>query len=310
MGFIPDIEKIMSMLPPRRQTLMFSATMPPDIRKLADKFLRHPVEITIAPKILTADTVKQFLCTVPNGFPEKRAYLRQLLQQENIEKAIIFCNRKRDVALLAKSLNRHGFSVGELHGDMTQSDRLSTLERFKADEFKFLAASDVAARGIHIEALPVVINFDVPHHAEDYVHRIGRTGRAGQSGCAYTLYSREHEKFLQAIRQFCKPAFVEYVGIAVDTLTLDEPSAAAPSRRGSKPRPERSRPTTRPAKSSSATVPAIAANDEAPPPSSSPRPARPTKRPPHHARDAERDTRPPVKGMGEDMPAFLQITLR
>jgi superfamily II DNA/RNA helicase len=294
MGFIPDIEKIMGRLPAGRQTMMFSATMPPDIRKLADRFLRNPTEITITPKVMTAATITQYLCKVPSGFTGKREYLRTLLRQENIEKAIIFCNRKRDVAVLAKSLERHGFAVGELHGDMTQGERLRTLERFKNDEFRFLAASDVAARGIHIEALPVVINFDIPIHAEDYVHRIGRTGRAGQEGCAYSFMAPDQDKFLQAIIKYCNPAFTAYDKISVD----DIPEKSKPERKTSrKPssaaaRPAAERTTERPARK---TPSATAAGNK--------RPARVP---------ASSDASPSslsAKGLGDDMPAFMRIPL-
>jgi superfamily II DNA/RNA helicase len=207
MGFIPDIEIIVAKLPRTRQTLMFSATMPKAIRTLAEQFLHQPVEITITPKAMTAANVTQYVVPAPDDFAGKRAVLRALIAEQAIAKAIIFLNRKRDVDILAKSLQQHGYRVAAMHGDMTQGERLRTLDQFKADGFDFLVASDVAARGIHVEGLPAVINFDVPHIPDDYVHRIGRTGRAGQMGRAYTIASAEHGKYLEAVVDYTRTTF-------------------------------------------------------------------------------------------------------
>src|SRR5579864_7281895 len=175
MGFIPDVERIVSMLPKRRQTLFFSATMPPEIRRLADAFLMNPKEISVAPPASPAATVAQHLITVNPH--DKREALRRLIRNEDVKNAIIFCNRKRDVDILYRSLARHGLNAAALHGDMPQPKRTETLERFKEGEIRLLVASDVAARGLDIQGMSHVFNFDVPIHAEDYVHRIGRTGR-------------------------------------------------------------------------------------------------------------------------------------
>ncbi len=200
MGFIPDIERICGLLPPRRQTLFFSATMPPEIERLTKRFLRDPVRIEVARKNSTAETIDQKLVKVSSKPDEKRAALRQLIRgAENLTNAIIFCNRKRDVATLARSLQRHGFSAGELHGDMDQKNRMETLDAFKTNKITLLVASDVAARGLDIPAVSHVFNFDVPTHAEDYIHRIGRTGRAGRSGTSYTLSAPADGKYLDAI---------------------------------------------------------------------------------------------------------------
>jgi superfamily II DNA/RNA helicase len=199
MGFIPDVERIVSLLPRSRQTLFFSATMPPEIRRLADAFLTNPKEITVARPATTADTVKQLLVTADER--EKREVLRDLLRAEPVRNALVFCNRKRDVDMLYKSLRRHGFNAGQLHGDMDQSQRTATLESFKRGEIVILVCSDVAARGLDIDDLSHVFNFDVPIHAEDYVHRIGRTGRAGRSGAAFTIATRADGKFLSAIEK-------------------------------------------------------------------------------------------------------------
>lgn len=200
MGFIPDIERICGLLPARRQTLFFSATMPPEIQRLTSRFLCDPIKIEVARQNSTAETIDQKQVRVSNKPEEKRAMLRQLIRGEAVLKnAIIFCNRKRDVATLARSLQRHGFSAGGLHGDMDQKSRTETLDSFKTDKLQLLIASDVAARGLDIPAVSHVFNFDVPTHAEDYVHRIGRTGRAGRSGTAITLATSGDGKYIDAI---------------------------------------------------------------------------------------------------------------
>ncbi|WP_443646624.1 DEAD/DEAH box helicase [Candidatus Ponderosibacter sp. Uisw_141_02] len=185
MGFIPDVERIASLLPRMRQTLFFSATLSDDIQKLGAKFVMNPKVIEVAPPAATADTVAQHLIWTDTR--KKRQILRDILRHEAVKNAVIFCNRKRDIAELIKSLTRHGFSAVALHGDMTQSARLEALQRFKDGAVPLMIASDVAARGLDIAGLSHVFNFDVPTHAEDYVHRIGRTGRAGKSGRAFTI---------------------------------------------------------------------------------------------------------------------------
>ncbi len=200
MGFIPDIERICGLLPARRQTLFFSATMPPEIERLTKRFLRDPVRLEVARKNSTAETIDQKLVKVSGQPDEKRAALRQLIRgADHLTNAIIFCNRKRDVATLARSLQRHGFSAGALHGDMDQKSRTETLDAFKTNKLTLLVASDVAARGLDIPAVSHVFNFDVPTHAEDYIHRIGRTGRAGRAGTSYTLATPADGKYLDAI---------------------------------------------------------------------------------------------------------------
>ncbi|KAA5613142.1 DEAD/DEAH box helicase [Rhodovastum atsumiense] len=199
MGFIPDVERIVSLLPKNRQTLFFSATMAPEIRRLADAFLQNPKEVTVSKPATVATTITERLALVSEH--DKREALRRLIRQEDVQNALIFCNRKRDVDILYKSLTKHQFSVGALHGDMAQSTRFATLEKFKAGEIRLLCCSDVAARGIDIGGLSHVFNFDVPHHAEDYVHRIGRTGRAGREGRAFTLASPEDRFVVEAIEK-------------------------------------------------------------------------------------------------------------
>jgi len=203
MGFIPDVEKIVSKLPKIRTTLMFSATMPKEIRRLADQFLMNPKEITVAPPSSSASTIIQGLVTLPSraAAKEKRAALRDLIKRDDAKNGIIFCNRKRDVSVVCRSMQKHGYDVGQLHGDMVQSLRMETLDRFKAGEIRYLVCSDVAARGLDIPAMSHVFNFDVPTHAEDYVHRIGRTGRAGREGHAYTIALPEDGKYVASIEK-------------------------------------------------------------------------------------------------------------
>ena len=199
MGFIPDIEKIVGFLPKMRQTLLFSATMAPEIRRLADAFLSNPKEITVSRPASVASTIIAGLTVLEEL--DKREALRRLIRSEDVQNALIFCNRKRDVDILYKSLKRHGFSVGSLHGDMSQPERFATLAKFKANEIRLLVCSDVAARGLDIGGLSHVFNFDVPIHAEDYVHRIGRTGRAGLTGHAFTLATPDDRQFVDAIEK-------------------------------------------------------------------------------------------------------------
>jgi superfamily II DNA/RNA helicase len=202
MGFIPDIEKICKLLPPRRQTLFFSATMPPEITRLVDQFLNNPERIEVAPPATTAKTITQRFRFCPEGEDwAKREVLRDLIKSQDVKNAIIFCNRKRDVAILFKSLQKHGFSAGELHGDMDQSARTATLDGFRAGRISLLAASDVAARGLDIPEVSHVFNFDVPWAGDDYVHRIGRTGRAGREGFSATLVSIDDLRLLKDIEK-------------------------------------------------------------------------------------------------------------
>jgi superfamily II DNA/RNA helicase len=189
MGFIPDIERIVKLIPFTRQTLLFSATMPAEIARLADQFLQNPVRVEAARPATTGENVTQRLVASEPKPQEKRITLRRVLGREGdeLKNAIIFCNRKRDVATLYRSLERHGHSAGALHGDMDQYARMRTLDAFRDGEIKLLVASDVAARGLDIPDVSHIINFDVPTHPEDYVHRIGRTARAGKSGAAVTI---------------------------------------------------------------------------------------------------------------------------
>lgn len=197
MGFIPDIEKIVSLVPFTRQTLFFSATMPPEITRLSEQFLSAPKRVEVARPSSTNANVSQMLIEVAPA--KKREALRSLFDAEVVTNGIIFCNRKKDIGDLLKSLHQHNYKAVSLHGDMDQHMRLRMLDQFKNGEATYLIASDVAARGLDIPAVSHVFNFDVPTHAEDYVHRIGRTGRAGRSGAAFTLATRNDAKYVEAI---------------------------------------------------------------------------------------------------------------
>lgn len=201
MGFIPDIERIVKMTPFTRQTLFFSATMPKEIQQLTDQFLQNPKRVEVARPSSTTETVTQSLVKVPSEPKTKRESLRKLIAELGIKNAIVFCNRKRDVSIVARSLSKHGFNAAPLHGDLAQSIRMETLTKFRDGEVQLLVASDVAARGLDIPEVSHVFNYDVPTHAEDYVHRIGRTGRAGREGTAVTLVTRQDSKYLGAIEQ-------------------------------------------------------------------------------------------------------------
>ena len=217
MGFIPDVERIVSLLPTIRQTLFFSATMAPEILRLADKFLMNPKEVSVDPPASPALTVAQHL--VRCSIKDKREALRSLLQSETVDSALIFCNRKRDIGVLHRSLQRHGIEAVQLHGDMSQPARTETLQRFKNGEARLVVCSDVAARGLDIKGLSHVFNFDVPSHAEDYIHRIGRTGRAGMSGRAFTLATQEDSKLLAAVERL--------IGRKIPVLPMDGLEASA-----------------------------------------------------------------------------------
>jgi superfamily II DNA/RNA helicase len=202
MGFIPDVEEICKKLPFTRQTLFYSATMPPEIQRLTDQFLHNPVRVEVARPATTAANIVQEVIEVPGNDWAKREALRRLIREAGeITNAIVFCNRKRDVDVVAKSLSKHGFNAAPLHGDLDQSVRTRTLDGFRSGALTILVASDVAARGLDIPAVSHVFNFDAPFHADDYVHRIGRTGRAGRSGHTYMLASSRDAKYVEAIEK-------------------------------------------------------------------------------------------------------------
>ena len=234
MGFIPDIEEICTKLPAQRQTLLFSATMPPVIKKLADKFLSNPKSIEVARPASASTNITQRLVKVDAR--KKRDTLSKMLREADVTSAVIFCNRKTTVRDLNKSLQRDGFKSGEIHGDIDQGSRIAELERFRAGTVNILVASDVAARGLDIKGVSHVFNYDAPWHPDDYVHRIGRTGRAGASGVAYTFVTEADAEAIDNIQKLIGTK-IEVVG-AAEAIASAEPTAesAPKTPRGRKPR--------------------------------------------------------------------------
>ena len=231
MGFIPDIERICKLVPFTRQTLFFTATMPPEIQRITEQFLHNPVRVEVSRPATTVATTTQQLVKTGREAHDKRDTLRRLIRAaEGLTNAIIFCNRKREVATLHRSLVSHGFSAIALHGDMDQSARTAALDQFRRGEIKLLVASDVAARGLDIPAVSHVFNFDVPHHPDDYVHRIGRTGRAGRSGAAITIVAPADGKAVAAIEK-----------LTGQTIAWAERAASAPRGAASRERSDAAR---------------------------------------------------------------------
>ncbi|MFP5395910.1 MAG: DEAD/DEAH box helicase [Alphaproteobacteria bacterium] len=227
MGFIPDIETICAKLPANRQTLLFSATMPPPIKKLADKFLSNPKYIEVARPASNNASIAAHKVPVSSS-RVKREVLRHLLKNDNVTTAMIFCNRKTTVRELAKSLQRHGFAAGEIHGDMDQSARIAELDRFKDGGINILCCSDVAARGLDVKGVSHVFNFDTPWHPDDYVHRIGRTGRGGATGRAFTLVAPEDQEAIENVEKL--------TGSKIPVYTVDLGKGDKPERTERKPR--------------------------------------------------------------------------
>jgi superfamily II DNA/RNA helicase len=222
MGFIPDIERIFKLTPPSRQTLFFSATMPPEITRLTTQFLKDPTRIEATRPAQTADTISQFIAKTPSSDPKvKRAALRAMIVTSEVQNGIVFCNRKTDVDIVAKSLARHGIDAAPIHGDLEQSVRMRTLENFRKGALRILVASDVAARGLDIPAVSHVFNYDVPFHADDYVHRIGRTGRAGRTGEAFMIVTpddaRTYDKVLKLTKKEPETVVLDVDWSAIDT---------------------------------------------------------------------------------------------
>jgi superfamily II DNA/RNA helicase len=329
MGFIPDVERIVGLLPRNRQTLFFSATLAAEIRKLGDAFLNDPVEIAVAPPASPAALVIQSLAVVEPQ--DKREALRRLIASEDVKNALIFCNRKRDVDILFKSLARHGLDAAALHGDMPQPKRTETLERFRNGEIRLLVASDVAARGLDIKGMSHVFCFDVPIHAEDYVHRIGRTGRAGLSGRSFMLAAPEDGRAVADIVKLIgkEVPMVTIEGIAAAELDYDKPRRRGSQRTARSAGPRRDgveslavrtaqapeRPARRKPRPTAADTPARlraptpAANGRTPTPAANganvtlfPRAVEPRRpRRPERQPDADRE----IVGFGDDLPAFL-----
>ena len=340
MGFIPDIERIFKLTPPRRQTLFFSATMPPEITRLTTAFLKDPTRIEVSRPAQTADTITQYLVRIPTSDPKaKRAALRALVGREDVKNGIVFCNRKSEVDVVAKSLKTHGFDAAPIHGDLDQALRMKTLAAFRSGDLKLLVASDVAARGLDIPDVSHVFNYDVSHHADDYVHRIGRTGRAGRKGQAFMIVTPADDKGLDKVLKLSKMA-PEELALDIDfgdpggrrkpagkPERADRPARAdrtetAETAETAAETPRRSRARRSP-KAEPAAVAATAVETvptdvvEAPArPAKAERPAR-TERPEREPqlRQSDRDGRPAkreaparegARGFGDDIPAFLR----
>ncbi|MGI9364146.1 MAG: DEAD/DEAH box helicase [Rhizobiaceae bacterium] len=307
MGFIPDIERIVKMVPFTRQTLFFSATMPPIIEQLADQFLQNPVQVAVAAASSTSDTIEQKLVKAPRKDFEKRAVLRQLIDgAEKLNNGIIFCNRKRDVATLYNSLYKRDYSVGSLHGDMDQNTRTKTLAGFRSGEIKLLVASDVAARGLDIPDVSHVFNYDVPTHAEDYVHRIGRCGRAGREGWAFTLVTSADDKYIKAISDLTGDD-IGWQSLKDEPASEEKPSksrkAASETSKEADAKPKRQSRKSKAAELEE-TVPAVKKG-------STPSVESKTKASPNRGRKStDRDDGTTPKGLGDHVPAFLLQSTR
>jgi superfamily II DNA/RNA helicase len=236
MGFIPDIEFICEKLPVNRQTLLFSATMPPPIKKLADRFLSNPKYIEVARPASANVNIAQYKVAVSSR--GKREALRELLRTDDVSSALIFANRKTTVRELNKSLRQHGFRSGEIHGDMDQSSRTAELERFKSGDVNILVASDVAARGLDVKGVSHVFNFDTPWHPDDYVHRIGRTGRAGAKGRAFTLVTPEDAEAIGNVEKLTGMQIPVYDlgGDRSEERPAEKPRRESRERKADKPR--------------------------------------------------------------------------
>jgi len=340
MGFIPDIERIFNLTPFTRQTLFFSATMAPEIERITNLFLANPARVEVERQTITSETIEQALIEFTptrkdRSFAEKRALLRALIEREgeSLTNAIIFCNRKIDVDTLSKSLKKHGLDASPIHGDLDQSVRTRTLDGFRDGSLKFLIASDVAARGLDIPAVSHIFNFDVPSHAEDYVHRIGRTGRAGLKGKAFTLAAPSDDKYLAAIEHMLKrplPRGESPLATAPRSETHTDRSAATSEavekpartrtrvRRGEKPvEKPRAEPVEAAEAAPVARMPQPAPVDTAEAPQEQrPNPRQEIRQDDKHedrrddrrggrGRGKGRDTDAPVVGMGDHVPDFL-----
>lgn len=293
MGFIPDIERIFSLTPFTRQTLFFSATMAPEIERITNTFLSNPARIEVARQATASETIAQEVVLVKpsrrdRAAKEKRDVLRALIEREGeaCTNAIVFCNRKSDVDIVAKSLKKHGFNASPIHGDLDQSQRMKTLDAFRDNELQFLVASDVAARGLDIPSVSHVFNYDVPSHSEDYVHRIGRTGRAGREGKAVMISAPVDEKNLAGIEKL----------IAKEIPRAENPLAGTKAEAATDEKPKRNR-SRKPKAEEAPVVTEVASSEDAP------------KKEPRGRRGGGRDGGgKKVVGMGDHMPSFIAMS--
>jgi superfamily II DNA/RNA helicase len=317
MGFIPDIERICKLVPFTRQTLFFSATMPPEITRLSEAFLHNPVRIEVTRAASTLITTSQGLVASASG-PAKRETLRRLIRgAADFKNAIIFCNRKRDVAILHKSLQKHGFNAGVLHGDMDQRARMVSLDAFKTGGVDLIVCSDVAARGLDIPDVSHVFNFDVPTHAEDYVHRIGRTGRAGKTGIALSIVTAADQKYILEIERLIARKIDWLAGESPANLPGDSETGqraprgarAARSRRASPPGGNvRARAGSSRQQTTSAPAPPKPSGlrrRDGDRPAGEPAPKPTAVAPAAPERRRHNDAGSPVVGMGDHVPMFL-----
>ncbi|OAN75840.1 DEAD/DEAH box helicase [Jannaschia sp. EhC01] len=330
MGFIPDIERIFGLVPFTRQTLFFSATMAPEIERITNTFLSNPEKIEVERQSTTSEQIEQRLIEfkAPRRDAQakmKRDMLRAAITAEGdaFRNAIIFCNRKVDVDVVAKSLKKHGLNAEPIHGDLDQSHRMRTLAGFRDGTITFLVASDVAARGLDIPNVSHVINYDVPSHAEDYVHRIGRTGRAGKTGVAITLCVPSDEKYLNAIEALIKqpiprvdaPLDAGNAPAAPASDTEEKPRRARRSRRSEEAKPAEAKPAeakpaeAKPEEAKAEPAP-TPAHEAQPQPEPQPRRER-SERGDRGGRGRGRDRSdrgPRVVGMGEFTPDFIGLS--
>jgi superfamily II DNA/RNA helicase len=300
MGFIPDIEEICTKLPKQRQTLLFSATKPPPIKKLADKFLTNPKSIEVARPASSNLLIDQRMIRVDAR--KKRDVLADFLRNGDVRSALVFCNRKTTVRELATSLKRGHLNVGQIQGDMAQSERISELDRFKNDEINVLVASDVAARGLDIKGVSHVFNYDVPWHPDDYVHRIGRTGRAGKTGIAITLVTGADAESIDNIQKLTGTRLLEMGDAPASTKAAEErePRESRQPREAREPREPRQR-AARPPR-----TPRRPRSETAEPAARAPRPE-PEARKPERAPRREREPEPEAadEGWNGPVPSFL-----
>ncbi|RKT30397.1 superfamily II DNA/RNA helicase [Roseovarius halotolerans] len=334
MGFIPDIERIFSLTPFTRQTFFFSATMAPEIERITNTFLQNPERIEVARQATASETIEQGVVMFKpsrreRADSEKRNLLRALIdaEGEKCTNAIVFCNRKVDVDVVAKSLKKHGYDAAPIHGDLDQSQRTRTLDGFRAGDLKILVASDVAARGLDVPSVSHVLNYDVPSHAEDYVHRIGRTGRAGREGKTMMICAPRDEKNLEDIERLIQkpvpriPDPTARGGAAPETASTpeaDTPEAKSDDKPASRSR-SRSRASKKPkdAPAPQAVEPAVEAESQ---PAEKPAAEKPAaEKPAAQSRGGKSGNRggasqnsnrggKPVVGMGDHMPSFIALS--
>ncbi|MEM1193652.1 MAG: DEAD/DEAH box helicase [Pseudomonadota bacterium] len=314
MGFIPDIERIFKLTPMTRQTLFFSATMPPEIQRITDTFLHNPARVEVSRPAQTASTITQQIIRIPGKDERiKRMILRKLLDGDDVKNGIIFCNRKSTVDIVAKSLQKYDYSARPIHGDLPQSFRMETLEMFRNDSVRFLVASDVAARGLDIQAVSHVFNFDVPIHADDYVHRIGRTGRAGLTGTALMLVAPKDAKAYDAILSTIGRTEIEEKDMAAEIAEAEAQNSQRNERRDNRTGGRRSEPKV--GDKERGTRRRRGPRNDADRPGEEParRTAKPSRDEPQEGqqdRGQRRSRRPrqdeDVVGLGDHVPAFLQ----